>query len=406
MARVGKIYWLVILLFVAFSCNKDSFDDASEYDDDVVDKTQSVLVYMASNNNLYSYSLKNIDSLVRNYNEDHYRTGNMVVYQRGIGDSPKLMVIDNDTSATVVKTYDEHNAADTLVLRQVIDDFKTLFPADNYGCILWSHGTAWLPQTFTNYATKSSSQSSYSLGDKGESIENHPYYDQIRQQSWSYSTKAFAEEDDTWIEIDELARALEDSEFNFIMFDACYMMSIEVAYELRNKASWMLGAPTEVISNGFDYSTMAYNFFLDIPINERLIKVADDMVDKYSEATVSLVNLDKMSSFAQKYSAILDSIPDILSAASPYSVQRYDRFSDHVLFDMSDYIYTIAPDYGAEMDSLLDDIVEYKRATDTFLYISLAKYCGVSSYIPFENYTSVTPFYKELSWWKNVMQKD
>ncbi len=407
---------LTLLLVVLFSCGKS--DDAITDDLVVdVDKTQSVLILMLSNNNLYSYSVKNIDSLVRNYNYDHYKTGNMVVYQRGIGETPQLLLINNDTAATVIKSYESHVSCDPTVIRQVIDDFKELFPAQDYGCVLWSHGSGWLPSEFTGsnattytLTTTSSNISSslYAIDDIfGDiefeyNIENHPLYGLIRDPY----TKAFGQDGDDWIEIVDLVNTLYDDEFNFILFDACYMNSIEVAYEIRNKAKWLLGSPNEVLSNGFNYSTLGYNLFLDKPIKERLMLIGDDFVSKYSQCTMSLINLDNMDNFAAKYSAILDSVPDYIGSATPSNVQRYDRYSNHVIFDLSDYIATIAPEYSDQIDSMLEDIVEYKYATSYFLYISLEKFCGISSYIPFEYYTALTPQYKELGWWKDVMEKN
>ena len=47
--------------------------------------------------------------------------------------------------------------------------------------------------------------------------------------------------------ISDLVEVLDDDmpHFDFIMFDACFMMSIEVAYAVRNYADYYMGCPTE-----------------------------------------------------------------------------------------------------------------------------------------------------------------
>ena len=44
---------------------------------------------------------------------------------------------------------------------------------------------------------------------------------------------------------------------DFIIFDACFMGSVEVAYELRDVCDKIVASPTEVIAEGMDYITMA-----------------------------------------------------------------------------------------------------------------------------------------------------
>ena len=51
------------------------------------------------------------------------------------------------------------------------------------------------------------------------------------------------------MEIDDLAKGLPDDLFDFILFDACYMASVECTYELRNKAEYILASPTETMAD-------------------------------------------------------------------------------------------------------------------------------------------------------------
>lgn len=59
--------------------------------------------------------------------------------------------------------------------------------------------------------------------------------------------RSFGQDESNWMEIDELAEALPDHVFDFIMFDACYMASTESSLCFRDKADYILASPTEVL---------------------------------------------------------------------------------------------------------------------------------------------------------------
>ena len=44
---------------------------------------------------------------------------------------------------------------------------------------------------------------------------------------------------------------------DYILMDTCLMGCVEVAYELRNKCDRLLFSPTEILSDGMVYTTMA-----------------------------------------------------------------------------------------------------------------------------------------------------
>lgn len=58
-------------------------------------------------------------------------------------------------------------------------------------------------------------------------------------------------DNDNEMEITDFAMALPDHLFEFIIFEACNMAGIEVAYELRNKAAYIMASSAPVVSPGF-----------------------------------------------------------------------------------------------------------------------------------------------------------
>jgi hypothetical protein len=64
------------------------------------------------------------------------------------------------------------------------------------------------------------------------------------------------------------------------LMDACLMGSVEVAYELRNKADFIIASPTEVIYMGYPYDRIIPELTRKQP---DLKKVASDYFNFYNE---------------------------------------------------------------------------------------------------------------------------
>ena len=183
----AKLFLLILTVSIIFTgCHKD---DPIPKDPD---PQMTVLVYMLANNNLASYAKGNIKDIISVSQTKNINYGNMIVFKAGLTENPQLVQIkENDlgeVEEVVVKEYEADNTADPDLLNEVIGDVKQKFPTSNYGLVLWSHGTSWLPSN----------------------------YKQV---------KAFGQDGSNWIEIDELAKGIPDNVFHFIMFDACYMVN-------------------------------------------------------------------------------------------------------------------------------------------------------------------------------------
>ena len=400
-------FLFIQLLFIAtlfVSCKP------SEEPEDYGTAKHSVLLYMIASNNLSPYLSDNISEVVDNYSSDLYKGNNVIIYHKTRTEA-KLYKVTNNKSLKLIKSYDLHNAATPEVVSLVIEDFKRLFPADSYGMLFSGHASGWLPDTFFGHANSSMSQRS-EVGAEVDDIQNHPLYHLIRKP-FEPVTRAYGDDNKSYLEFYEIASSLKDKEFEYIIFDACYMSSIEVAYEFRNKANWLLAAPTEVLGAGMNYTRMMLHL-LDSrdSLDMRLTRVAEDFTKKYSDVTISLLDLTKMESFANEYKRVMAAIPDKTGNCTPYNVQHYDNYSryvypggDRVIFDLVAYVDKIGGEENAKIISdMLSKLVKYKFATPVFLHIPMTDFSGVSTYIPFEYYNLVTPKYKNTNWYKDILQ--
>ena len=62
------------------------------------------------------------------------------------------------------------------------------------------------------------------------------------------------------IDITDLAEAI-PMNMDYIIFDACFMGGVEVAYELMEKCDKMVFSQTEILADGMDYKTMCSYLF-------------------------------------------------------------------------------------------------------------------------------------------------
>lgn len=371
----------------------------SKSDPVVPDSNRTVLVYMAADNNLNGYGSSNIDLMLKGMKNV---PGRLVIYCDPAGDVPHLMTIKGGKQVRIdtVRTYAEENSASAEVLSRVIQETRELYPSESYGLILWSHGFGWLPQNYYFPGARS-----FLSGTRRTTL----------------MTKYFGEDDRPgdnsgvgYIEVPDLARALSDG-FDFILFDACFMGSVETLYELRGCADYFIVSPAEVIANGFPYDqivpllwggeedlkqlcTSYFNFYNthDDPKNEG-----------WQSATVALVKAAELETLALAARNVLKGRTDF----SGLNVWRYPlsySFLPDVFYDLGDYINVVGtPEQKVAFQKQLNRTVLYKLATSRFFdgTIPTDKYSGLSTYIPLSQWSMMNEKYDQLAWPQVVYDK-
>lgn len=356
------------LLFTVASCDPVS-QDAPEYPV----QQKSVLIYMVANNNLASNATNNINALMDGYipTED-----NLLIYLHSTNGNPSLMRIykkaDGAVAVDTVYRFPAMNSADPESLTSVMKVCQTMFPAQEHGLVLWSHGTGWLP--------------------KG-------YYGR---------TRSFGQDGGNEMDIIDLAAAL-PHKLDFIIFDACLMSGIEVAYQLKDSVDYIIASPTETLSDGFPYSDIMKHIFRS-PME--LTSVAKDYYDYYNgmsgssrSATISVIKTSELENVAAKAKAIFEKYGNNGNFSSKLidttQVQKYYRSNKHWFYDINGLMQQLAGEDAKEFTNALEKAVIYKAATPDFLgmHINSEKYSGVSTYIPSPRADAeLLDYYKKLLW--------
>lgn len=375
------IYGLFLLIGIA-ACS----DDKNEPE---LPSKRTVLVYMAADNNLSSFGYSNIEAMVKGAKGSALNGGNLLVYFDPKNAEPQLLQIktqkDGSVIKEVIKDYPNQNSASSQVMRQVINDViqNKRFEAESYGLMLWSHGTAWLPY------------------------------------NWNIQLRSFGQDGSDWMEIPELEEALPDNVFDFIIFDACYMASMEVVYDLRKKANYFIGSPTEVLANGFPYSLILEPMFRN---TADLVAVCDKFFNYYDQqtgvgrsATVSLVSTKELEALRTVTRGILKNREEEVLAMPVTGIQPMDYLSlkARMLYDFDDFIKnTASEEQYADFETALNKAVIYKKATPKATYglgggstLEMKRFSGLSIYIPQEKQVELNDWYRKNTEWYQAVYK-
>ena len=234
-------------------------------------------------------------------------------------------------------------------LSSILKSTKKMFPSDETGLILWSHGTGWLP----------SGRKTRSFGDvKGESVD-----------------------------IDELACNLEDLKYDYIVFDACFMGCIEVLWDMRKCSDYFVSSPTEVPTIGILNNTTLEILAKDCDLETRLSLLCDSYINSCPPEiygrSISVMRSKDLTELAEELRNIGD--PKRFDTSGipcyPFRLQK-------IFFDFRAFLKCI----GCE--SLYSKHVMYYGNDNNTEFAS----SGLSIFVPSNDNKNYIPSYETLSW--------
>ena len=334
--------------------------------------------------------LSNSDSDFANLTESH-----LVELSRDFG------VFKADTLLTISK---ERYASDPQVLHEVMQKVAELYPDAHYGLIVSSHGTGWLP---AGRYTNSSNVVQYSVGSNVD--KDLPLY-RYNEDPGSPKVKSFSAEAEMRngirysheTSIQSMAKAI-GVHLDYLIFDACLMGCVEVAYEFKDVADKIAFSPTEVLVDGFDYTDISTLLNDNIDL-EGFCKRYFDYYDKHPSsryATISAIRTDKLDALASLCSTLFEKYRSSINSLTMASgVQRYYRSGYSWFYDFEDIFVKagISEADKAALDAALDACITYKAYTPLFISIEINTYSGLSMHIPSEGNADLRNFYKTLKW--------
>lgn len=398
-----------VVMLMAHSCEEVN-GEAEKYPI----KEKTVLVYMIANNNLSGNAVNNLSDIKRGFIPDQ-NDGNIVLYYHVPNQNPLLLNVLKDNSGTVrVDTayrFPARNSATAASLESAMSVTATMFPANEYGLVLWSHGTGWLPSGFYDSPVEdANAPMSANAPAVCQETEDDPYADMVKMvrsdnlsaHSNGAGVRSFGSDDGKEMELKDIVSAL-PYKLSFLIFDACLMGGIEVMYELKDSVDYIISSPAEILSNGFPYSKIMQHIFAT-PTD--LVAVALEYYSLYNNqpsnmryGTISLVKTSELEGVAGISKEIFESNRDKISSVNVSSIQRFYRGSKHWFYDFDHFMEKIATDEQYErFCQALDKAVVYAGNTPYFFDVKLNRCSGVSTYIPVPSNSTLSAYYKGLKW--------
>lgn len=365
--RLLLISLLITATLLNVSCKKN------EVIPEHIKVKKMVLVYMEANNDLRYEALTSINRMEKAAKDID---GTLLVYIKTSSTRSYLLKIkydqdENRIMSDTVKTYNHGVTADPEFLKDVVNDSQREYPAETYGLILWSHATAWAPPA-----------------------------------SLVVKTKSFGRDNGLETDIIDLKNALPNN-FEFIIFDACSMGGVEVLYEFKDKARYIIASPAETIAESFPYQLIT-PFLFKGPDQLKDVAQAyyhyyNSYTDERQSATVSLIQTSELPQLAAEMKSLIRKTKVYGNQFISTNVQRLDFTTGFPVanYDFGDFLtHNWQPEESTGIALQLKKVILYQAATKNFLGKPIKAFSGLTCYIPFYNDTNLM-YYKRLQWYSS-----
>ena len=405
MRKYFHILLVSIFLFSIGGCSKNSSDGGNS----TTKTPRMVIVYLGGDNNLSFETNEKIDAIREGWAPGK---GELLIYQDTYNGTPKLLRMrgaDKTHSRNyteVIETYEEENSASPEVLNRVIRKVIQDYPSDSYGLLIFSHGSGWLPDLTLSFPEGTKTARSIIIDNSTSSPNGEA------------------------MNIEDFASAIPDKSMDFIIFEACLMSGVEVAYELKEKTDYILASSAEILSPGFTDiypSSIMLLFDTNISPQENLQNFAENYYntvnnfsDVFRSATLSIIQtseLDELAALTKE--AIANDRSDITAYRD--DLQRFDRPGEYNenpiiyqsrFFDYEDYMQHIAnTDLYNAIEAQLSKTVVWKAATPQFMMpannssfnyngFKIERHCGLTTYIEQPELSYLNEQYEQTAWYK------
>lgn len=355
---------------------------------------RTVLIYAVASNDLYYDWLNDRDEILQGaaridgLGEDIQVAIYSVIPKEETPTLSWLTKVDGDWTFSDVKVYDRSRfSTDPERMKEVIGDVFELFPAENFGLVMWSHATGWTPSFSDHQMNQNSVKKAF-----GQEIYNpdgtYRYVDQC--------------------DIIELVEAIPEGLFDYVWFDCCYMGSIEVAAEMSSKVPMMVAYPSEVWSEGMPYDIiLPYITAPEADIVGGARKFSEYFTTKNRAFTIGVYDLASadFANIANRLAEALwyDVTFDNYKGAQNYARSPYGPFYD--VYDLSlkslAMVNTVQP--AQNVRSALKPLVIYRDCSEVNLsgrpwYKEL--YSGISAHRPATASSEAEEYYAKTKWGK------
>lgn len=384
----------ILTLFVCFSACEDNYSNLPRKAE------HTLLMYLpwsgnatpsGGNFNLLSYFYTNIEDIEQSISESGLNAERVLVFISTSPTQASLFEIELFKGKIVrlpLKSYTDPAFTTAEGLASILRDVIGFAPAKTYSMTIGSHGMGWLPVSVA---------SSRNVDLKMHWEMNTPVLTRFFGGTIAqYQT-----------DISTLAQAIAATGvvMEYILFDDCYLSTIEVAYDLRHVAKYIIACPTEIMAHGMPYDLIG-QYLLRNPNYEAIVETFYNFYRtyQYPYGTIGIVDTSQLDHMA----SIMKDINTRFSFDSSLrgTLQKMDGYSPTIFFDYGDYVAKLCTDSELldRFDTQLARTVPYKRNTGSYYSAStgsphqIVTYSGVTISDPSTN-SLATPK-TETAWYK------
>lgn len=303
--------------------------------------------------------------------------------------------------------------ADAGTTRRCLEYVRDEFPAKSYGLVVSSHATGWLPNGYFDNSSAYEHGTLSGRMDRSAVPAGLPVYVEREHDPSLPMTKSITQEVET-IEGRKYSREMGIEEFasaipmhlDYLLFDACLMGGIEVAYAFRKVADVIGFSQTEVLADGYDYTRISSHLLGQANPDPKTVctdffELYDKKEGSMRSATISLVDCTKVEDLARTCAGIFERYRDGIGKVQQSRVQAYFyNPAHHWHYDLLDIVAKAgASDQELEeLERAIDASLLYKAATPSFLGLPINVFSGYSMYLPSAGSSFLDNFYMTLSW--------
>ncbi|MBS1708898.1 MAG: hypothetical protein JSS65_09280 [Armatimonadetes bacterium] len=322
----------------------------------------TVLVYMNAANDLYAASTLNMNQMEKVADNPQVRfvvqwKQSRSAFPSSTFDGVRRYLVEPDTTDAIasqlLQTNLQNGSGNPLDMGdpQTLLDFitwgKTNFPADRYVLVVWNHGNGW------------------------------------RRSLRDYGTRGFSYDDESGTSINtwQIDQALGNNTFDIVAWDCSLMQMMEVAYELRNHATYVAGSEESPPAEGYPYDAVfagwrnnpdATTLALSKGFVDGMVNDPDYTSRKITQSVLDTSKLPALASALSDFGTQLNSNKGTIAAAiqtirntaqsySPNSVRVYRDIMDLCLrFEADGTVPTGVKNSSAGVRAALSDCIVWE----------------------------------------------
>ncbi len=290
-------------------------------------------------------------------------------YDNSNGDwtDTRRYLVQHDTNpstmtSTVVENLGEANMGISSTLRSFVQWSMANYPASHYCLVLWNHGSGW--EKYKDSGMLSGEPIERDVAPLGAFARISPsHFFDIKNESSALKAVCQDETNGTILHNDDVATALSGIHLDIICADACLQGMLEVAYEWRNNADYIVGSEEVEPGNGYPYDLILAHLAASPSMSAEQLAttIVNDYGTSYSSSpdhkeTQSSVRVSSISTLM----TALDNFGDAMSTSGATgtilglrsTVESFEAPNNVDLWDFADKVATAVTSVSSQANAV------------------------------------------------------